>query len=70
VLDADWADYFDGLLIIYKQTAGPRAVTVLAATVADQAMLLGLLNYLCGLGLFLLWVEWLMEGAKPDKVTR
>jgi hypothetical protein len=63
VLDEEWADYFGDLLITCNQTAGPRAETILTASVIDQAMLLGLLNYLCGLGLCLLWVEWLVDGA-------
>lgn len=63
-LDASWAADFAGLAI-----SGPRAatlvpVTVLTGQLTDQAMLLGVLNGLYGLGLCLLSVEWLAEADK------
>ena len=63
VLDEDWSDYFGGRLMSCKQTTNSGATTMLSATVVDQAMLLGMLNYLNGLGLSLLHVEWLVDDA-------
>jgi hypothetical protein len=45
-------------------------VTVLTGQLTDQAMLLGVLNGLYGLGLCLLSVEWLAEGDTVTRVTK
>ena len=61
VLDASWAADFAGLTVTCAPSAGPAPVTTLSGQLADQAMLLGVLNGLYGLGLPLLLVEWLMD---------
>jgi hypothetical protein len=61
VLDESWADYFSGLTVACDPSAGPYPVTILSGQVLDQAMLLGVLNGLYGLGLCLLWVEWVVD---------
>ena len=66
-LDASWTDYFAGLAITGPLPASPVPVTVLTGQLIDQAMLLGVLNGLYGLGLPLVSVEWL---AEADKGTR
>ncbi len=66
-LDASWADYFADLAIIGPPAAGPIPVTVLTGQVTDQAMLLGVLNGLYGLGLCLVLVECLVDaGDAPE----
>ena len=63
-LDESWSDYFSGLTVACTRTAGCRPVTVLTGQLVDQAMLLGVLNGLYGLGLPLLSVEWLVDEQK------
>jgi len=63
VVDESWAASFADLTITYDIATGPCPVTILTGQVIDQAMLLGVLNALYGLGLCLLWVECLMEGV-------
>ena len=58
-LDESWADYFSGLTLTSDREARPAGLTILTGQVADQAMLLGVLNRLYGLGLPLLAVELL-----------
>jgi hypothetical protein len=58
-LDERWADYFGDLTLSSDPQAGPAGLTTLSGRVADQAMLLGILNRLYGLGLPLLSVEWI-----------
>ena len=58
VLDESWDDYFAGLTITYDLAASPYPVTTLTGPLIDQAMLLGVLNGLYGLGLPLVAVEW------------
>ena len=49
MLDESWADYFAGLAVtcarVQGAPAGPQPVTILTGRVTDQAMLLGVLNY-------------------------
>ncbi len=61
MLDASWADIFAGLAITCDSTAGHGPLTILTGQVLDQAMLVGVLNGLYGLGLPLLSVEWLIQ---------
>ena len=61
VLDASWAADFVGLAVTCTSSTGPASVTTLTGQLADQAMLLGVLNGLYGLGLPLLLVEWLAD---------
>ena len=63
-LDASWTDYFADLAITGPPAASPIPVTILTGQLTDQAMLLGVLNGLYGLGLCLLSVEWLAEADK------
>jgi hypothetical protein len=70
VLDESWADTFGGLTIVSDATACPGPVTTLTGPAIDQALLLGLLNYLYDLGLPLLSVERLADedhlpGGRP-----
>jgi hypothetical protein len=62
VLDPSWSDTFAGLAITCAPVTGQGPVTILTGQLIDQAMLLGVLNGLYGLGLPLLSVEWLVEG--------
>lgn len=52
VLDAGWADYFDGLTL-----ASHEGVTTLTGTIVDQAALHGVLTRIRDLGLPLLLVQ-------------
>jgi hypothetical protein len=73
VLDASWAADFAGLTVTCDPSAGPAPVTILTGQLTDQAMLLGVLNGLYGLGLPLLLVEWLADSsstAYPDRAAR
>lgn len=60
-LDESWADYFAGLTLATDTKALPYEVTILTGQLTDQAMLLGVLNHLYGIGLPLLSVERLMN---------
>lgn len=61
VLDDSWSDYFCGLTITQMQSVEKGSITTLTGQVADQLMLLGVLQRLCNLGLSIRSVEWLME---------
>ncbi|MEM7119232.1 MAG: hypothetical protein AAF614_42840 [Chloroflexota bacterium] len=61
ILDASWADHFEGLTISQSQPVAQEPLTVLTGQVVDQLMLLGILNRLCNLGLPICSVEWLNE---------
>ena len=52
-LNPNWADWFDGLII----TPVPNGTTVISGSMADQAMLHGVLNRIRDLGLTLLSVQ-------------
>ena len=52
-LDSQWSDWFEGLSISHHE----GSKTVLVGTVADQALLHGLLNKIRDLGLVLLKVK-------------
>jgi hypothetical protein len=56
-LDASWSDTLGGMSVVMKPDDAGRPVTTLAGQVADQAMLLGVLNYVYDLGLPLLLVQ-------------
>lgn len=59
VLDASWFDMFTNLTVTCDAGANVQPITVLTGQMLDQAMLVGVLNSLYGLGLCLLWVECL-----------
>lgn len=61
ILDESWTTTFADLAITFDRTTPPGPVTILSGPVTDQAMLLGVLNGLYGLGLPLLWVECLPD---------
>lgn len=54
-LDADWADWFDGMTLSY--CGNEDAETILCGPVRDQAQLYGVLNKLRTLNLTLLSVQ-------------
>ena len=68
-LDASWSDYFAGLEVTCPPTASAVPVTILRGQLTDQAMLLGVLNGLYGLGLCLLLVECLVDAGEAPQVT-
>ncbi len=64
-----WLDWLSGEWIIVDSPPAETGATILVGRVVDQAALLGVLNGLYGLGLYLLLVECLAEGrsiAHPD----
>lgn len=67
-LDADRADWFDGMRLRTHTTALGRAITVLVGPVADQAALHGILNRIHALGLTLLHVKRI-ENLEEDKTS-
>jgi hypothetical protein len=52
-----WADWFDGMMITVRDEGDAPAITMLTATVADQAAVLGFLQKLYTLGFPLLLVR-------------
>jgi hypothetical protein len=61
-LDASWSDWFDGFSVIPK----PRNLTALVGPIEDQSALYGLIARLGHLGLLLLSVQCLSDGAEED----
>jgi hypothetical protein len=55
----DWTDYFQSFDISTPSPKNHKPVTILTGPVADQAVLVSLINALYGLGLPLLSVECL-----------
>lgn len=56
-LDQRWSAYFGGICMSKEQRQGRHAITTFLVRMADQAALLGGLNFLYGMGLPLLLVE-------------
>jgi hypothetical protein len=54
-----WSDLLSDLTVITKLDDSQRPVTTLIGELADQAMLLGVLNYIYDLCLPLIQVQWL-----------
>jgi len=66
VIDADWLTMLSGEWAIAENPAARPESTILVGRVVDQAALLGVLNLLYNLGLFLLLVECLGNGLDFD----
>jgi hypothetical protein len=63
VLDDSWSQYFGAQSMSVEMAENGVASTTLITEALDQAALIGLINYLNSLGLSLLAVEYLPEGA-------
>lgn len=55
----DWSDFVGGMTVTKTLDEERRPVTTLIGEMVDQAMLLGVLNYLYDLCLPLVQVQWL-----------
>ena len=56
-LDENWSSRI-GMRVNVNHDANPYPVTILTGEVLDQAMLLGVLNYMYDLGMPIVKVEW------------
>jgi hypothetical protein len=65
-LDPSWSDWAGGMAIAVVSKGDGPPVTTLTGTVADQAALQGLLRRLYSLGLPLLSVICVQEGATDE----
>jgi hypothetical protein len=59
-----WANWFDGMAIVYESTESDLPVTVLCGPVADQAALRGILSRIWDLNLCLLSVIRVETGSE------
>jgi len=63
-----WANWFDGMTMIYKGAEDDSPITILTGPVADQAALRGLLTKIWDLNLTLISVtrneEWRIENGE------
>lgn len=64
-----WLDMLSGSWRIANQPDTQPGATVLVGQVIDQTALMGVLNYLYDIGLFLLSVEYLMDGRNSARAV-
>jgi hypothetical protein len=63
-LDAQWADWFNGMAVTSEESSENAALTTLTGTVRDQSALRGILTRMWDLGLTLYSVTRLDERPK------
>jgi hypothetical protein len=68
-LDESWADMLSNVTVRLRHRTAEPTVTILTGSVADQAALAGILNYIFMLGLPLLSVDCLEIGPAGGDLT-